>query len=156
MTDAPGRDEGLESSRPPERFRFVREWVLHDTLELAAVRRELLAAITSHTPLPSEALAGVPERMILVASELATNALTHGLPPTFVRLSTDGNDFLLDVADHDLSSQPQVVGGRPLGEGGFGLRIARRLSQEVGWYATATTKHVWATFAAQEAAGTVS
>ena len=153
MTDAPGRDEGLESTRPPERFRFVREWVLHDTLGLAAVRRELLAEITSHAPQPTDALVGVPERMILVASELATNALTHGLPPTFVRLGSDGHEFLLDVADHDLSTEPQVAEGRPLGQGGFGLRIARRLSQEVGWYATATTKHVWATFAAPASGG---
>ncbi|WP_454051729.1 ATP-binding protein [Cellulomonas sp. Marseille-Q8402] len=154
VTDVLGRDDGLLTSRPPERFRPVREWVLYDTLGLAGVRRELLAAITGGGAAPASTLAGVPERMILVASELATNALTHGLPPTLVGLSTDGRDFLLDVGDHDLSTEPRVAGGRPLGEGGFGLHIARRLSQEVGWYATATTKHVWAVFAVGAGAAT--
>lgn len=152
MTDAldpTNRDEGLRAATPPERFRPVREWVLLDTLGLATVRRELLDEITSETAARQEVLAGVPERMILVASELATNALTHGLPPTIVLLKSDGRDFLLDVADHDLTTEPRVAGERPAGAGGFGLQIARRLAQDVGWYATSTTKHVWAVFAAQ-------
>lgn len=145
----PTDDEGLEPSRPPARFRPVREWILMDTAHLREVRRELLVEITAADAAPQRSLEGIPDRMILVASELATNALTHGLPPTIVRLSTDGHDFLLDVADHDLETRPRLAGQREAGLGGFGLQIARRLAQEVGWYSTDKTKHVWATFAAQ-------
>lgn len=38
--------------------------------------------------------------MILLASELASNALEHGRPPTIVTLGHDGTCYLLDVADH--------------------------------------------------------
>ncbi|WP_263118567.1 ATP-binding protein [Cellulomonas sp. RIT-PI-Y] len=142
-------DDGLVTARPPERFELVREWVLHDVDHLSGVRRELLEAVTASDAGPQRRLDDVPERMILVASELATNALTHGLPPTTVRLFTDGDDYLLDVADHDIGSTPFLAGERPPGAGGFGLQIARRLSQQVGWYATEHTKHVWAIFPAQ-------
>lgn len=142
-------DQGLSSAMPPEGFRPVREWVLLDTSALSTVRRELLDEITADHAARQDVLSDVPERMILVASELATNALTHGLPPTIVSLSTDGRDYLLDVADHDLSSEPRVAGERPAGAGGFGLQIARRIAQEVGWYSTESTKHVWVVFAAQ-------
>ncbi len=143
-------DDGLAAALPPERFRPVRRWVLEGVTDLALVRRELLAELTAADGSPLGRLPGVPERMVLVASELATNALTHGLPPTFLSLSSDGQDYLLDVADHDLSTEPRVASERPAGAGGFGLQIARRLSQAVGWYATETTKHVWAVFAAPE------
>ena len=142
-------DQGLRSATPPAGFRLVRQWLLLDTSELSAVRRELLDEITADHAVRQESLSDVPESMILVASELATNALVHGLPPTVVGLSTDGRDYLLEVADHDLSSEPRVASERPAGAGGFGLQIARRLAQEVGWYATGTTKHIWVVFAAQ-------
>lgn len=151
MLDGDRRDEdaGLATARPPERFEPVREWRLEDIVDLARVRSELLSEITAEHAAPQIELRGVPDRMILVASELATNALTHGLPPTVVCLKTDGVHYLLDVADHDLSTTPRVAGERPPGAGGFGLQIARQLSQEVGWYRDGATKHVWAIFAAQ-------
>ena len=82
--------------------------------------------------------------LVLVASELATNGIKHGRPPTIVELRQDGQDFLLTVADHDLGSEPRIAGERPPGEGGFGLQIARRLARDVGWYRTDTVKVIWA------------
>jgi two-component sensor histidine kinase len=87
--------------------------------------------------------------MVLVASELATNALRHGTPPTAVRLLRRRDTYLLDVADKDVDAQPYVAAGRPPGHGGFGLQIARRIAVDVGWYTAGATKHVWATFPAQ-------
>ncbi|MEV7971818.1 ATP-binding protein [Cellulomonas sp. NPDC089187] len=142
-------DDGLRAARPPQRFRPVREWVLQDVEHLSRVRHELLAEITARGAAPQDGLDAVPERMILVASELATNALVHGLPPTRVQLLSDGNEYLLDVADHDVDSTPALAGTRAPGAGGFGLQIARRLSQDVGWYVDGTAKHVWARFPAQ-------
>lgn len=145
----PDTDQGLASSRPPDRFTPVRSWTLTSVTDLSPVRRELLAEITAvHAPVQAE-LGRIPENMVLVASELATNALEHGLPPTVLTLAVDGHDYLLDVCDSDLESLPVLPGERPVGAGGFGLMIARRLSQDVGWYADDSTKHVWAVFPAQ-------
>ncbi|RMI06715.1 ATP-binding protein [Cellulomonas triticagri] len=145
----PDTDQGLSSSRPPDRFREVRTWTLRAVTDLSPVRRELLAEVTAEHAEPQLALGRTPENMVLVASELATNALEHGLPPTVLTLGTDGRDYLLDVCDSDLDSVPVLPGERPVGAGGFGLLIARRLSQDVGWYADDRTKHVWAIFPAQ-------
>ncbi|QZN85813.1 ATP-binding protein [Cellulomonas sp. C5510] len=142
-------DAGLEASRPPDHFAPVRSWSLDSATDLSRVRRELLSEVTTRNAAPQRSLGRVPENMVLVASELATNALEHGLPPTVLSLLTDGADYLLDVCDADLHSVPVLAGERPVGAGGFGLLIARRLSQSVGWYTTDSSKHVWAVFPAQ-------
>jgi anti-sigma regulatory factor (Ser/Thr protein kinase) len=145
----PQTDAGLASSRPPSRFSPVRTWQLNTVRDLSVVRKELLLEVTAdHAPVQVH-LDRVPENMVLVASELATNALEHGRPPTSITLSADTTDYLLDVCDSDVNTAPVVAGARPTGAGGFGLVIARRLSQDVGWYTTHDTKHVWAIFPAQ-------
>ncbi|MEH0843351.1 ATP-binding protein [Micromonospora sp. CPCC 205711] len=88
----------------------------------------------------------MPELVLLVATELATNALKHGRPPTIVRLMSDDDRFVLDVADHDLSTIPELAHTRPLGAGGRGLQIAMAVSLDVGWYASECTKNIWAAF----------
>ena len=40
-----------------------------------------------------EGLADIPERMVLVATELATNAIKYGRPPTVVRLLRSDEKF---------------------------------------------------------------
>ncbi|QCB95463.1 ATP-binding protein [Cellulomonas shaoxiangyii] len=137
----------MRTALPPEGFEHVRTWTLDTTAELSRLRREL-SAETGGDP---SRLDPVGERMLLIASELATNALLHGIPPTIVTLSRSGSLLLLDVADHDVRGTPAIAGERAVGMGGFGLRIARRLSQDVGWYADTTTKHVWAVLEAQTA-----
>lgn len=139
-------DEGLKSSTPPEQYEIVHQWVLSTTLELQALRRELREAVRIKGQAARPELAEVPERMVLVASELATNAIEYGRPPTIVTLKSDDARYLLDVADHDPHTAPVLAGRRAPGAGGFGLQIARRVGQEVGWYTTGTTKHVWVTF----------
>ncbi|WP_205687476.1 ATP-binding protein [Cellulomonas endophytica] len=140
-------DAGLPSAEPPETFVEVHRWELTTLEELARLRGELLGRITAVGTEPRD-LDDVPRNMVLVASELATNALRHGRPPTVVRLLSDGSGFALDVADHDVVSIPVLAGERRPGAGGFGLLIARRLAQDVGWYTRTETKHVWAAFAA--------
>jgi hypothetical protein len=142
-------DEGLLSSDPPPRYTLVRAWTLDSASQLTEMRAEILREITSDGAVAQDELGPVAHHMVLVASELATNALEHGKPPTIVRLLSDGTTYLLDVADHDLNTTPYVAGARIPGNGGFGLQIARRLSQDVGWYTAQQTKHVWATFPAQ-------
>ncbi len=143
--DEDGTDEGLRASRPPRGFVVVRTWVVQTTAQLSALRADLQRELSAG-PGPLQELHTVARDMVLVASELATNALRHGIPPTVVELLRERDTYLLDVADHDLSTQPHLAGTRAPGNGGFGLQIARRLALDVGWYTTDVTKHVWARF----------
>lgn len=144
--DVPATDAGLPLSRPPETFRPVQEWSLDSLDELSSVRSELAARLRTGEAAPDAGLGTTPEKVVLVASELATNALEHGRPPTIVRLATDDTLWLLEVADHDRGTVPVYAGERIPGAGGLGLHLARTLSLDVGWYSTATTKNIWVTF----------
>ena len=148
--DAALTDDGLPASTPPDDFVLERTWALESLRQLTGLRAEIVDALTPDGwagPLPKD-LDRIPHTMVLVASELATNGLRHGRPPTIVQLLRFGDMYLLDVADHDLRTAPYIAEGRPPGDGGLGLQIARRLALDVGWYATDATKHVWATFPA--------
>ena len=124
----------------------MRSWVLTTSAQLRTLRAELYEELIGSPMTDTDTLDSVPEHMMLVATELATNAIRHGSPPTEVRLLHTEDQFVLDVADHDLSTVPELAGTRPIDAGGRGLQLARSFSLEVGWYATETTKHIWATF----------
>lgn len=118
-------------------------WTLGTFSDLRNLRAGLRAAVTPAIRTgPSDAV----DRMALVVTELATNALRHGLPPTVVRLLRAGDRLIIDVADHDRHAEPAVDTGRPLGAGGLGLQLTRTFALDVGWYSTEVTKHVWASF----------
>ncbi len=144
LAGAEGVDDGpLDAAYPPDTFALERAWVLDSPAQLSPLRTAVLAAIAGDGT-AAETLDEVAENMVLIASELATNALKYGLPPTVVSLLQHDGSYLLDVADHDLDTAPFVAGDRPAGHGGLGMHIAQRLAQDVGWYATDTAKHVWA------------
>lgn len=136
----------IKAARPPATFTTRRTWVLDSTEGLGELRGSLFQELTGNPFVTSSALDDIPEKMVLVVSELATNALRHGKPPTIVTLMANTTEQLLDVADHDVSSEPAVAQGRELGAGGFGLVLAQQLALDVGWYVTDRTKHIWARF----------
>ena len=89
----------------------------------------------------------VAQRIALVATELAGNALRHGVPPVVVRLLRDDDCYFLDVSDHDPEHAPQPASGmRNSHAGGRGLLIARSLADQLCWHRDELTKHVWASF----------
>ncbi|MEP7765465.1 ATP-binding protein [Sanguibacter sp. 25GB23B1] len=141
----------IRAARPPENFTVRRTWVLDSTEGLGQLRGSLFEELTGDAYVKSSALDAIPEKMVLVVSELATNALRHGKPPTIVTLMENTEEHLLDVADHDVSTEPAVAQGRELGAGGFGLVLAQRLAFDVGWYVSDRTKHIWARFPFTEA-----
>jgi len=108
------------------------------TAHLRALRAGLHAALRAHR--------AVTAPVVLVASELTTNALRHGVPPAVVTLFRAGDGYLLDVADGAVDAPPALAGRRPLGQGGFGLYVAGRMTDAMGWYAEGDRKHVWALF----------
>jgi anti-sigma regulatory factor (Ser/Thr protein kinase) len=133
----------LPASVPHPAAVELRRWRLESFRELRRLRadlRDVMAGGDARAP------GDLAERMAVVATELATNALRHGLPPTEVRLLRDHDRLIIDVADHDMAAAPVLDEDRPLGAGGLGLQLAREFAVDVGWYLSDLTKHVWAGF----------
>lgn len=129
------------ASRPPD-LAEVQRWVLDNPAQLRLMRGSLLDSIECDGYVAGD----VADRMLIVATELATNALKYGLPPTIVRLCRNDQDFVIDVVDHNPADQPAEPSPNGAASGGLGLKLARAMALDVGWYATATAKHVWARF----------
>ena len=135
----------LSAQLPPPTTELY-AWVLDSASQLKILRASLYQKMKGEVLPDGAELDEVPEKVVLVATELATNALRHGLPPTTVRLGRSGDHFVLDVEDHDPDEIPEYAEGRSLGGGGLGLQMARQFSLEIGWYVLGDTKHVWAEF----------
>lgn len=93
--------------------------------------------------------------VVLVLSELLTNAVRHGIPPVTYTVAPDGPDIVVTVEDGDPSLPAVPAGGaRPVrsstssaaadAESGRGLQIVAVLSRLWGCRATAAGKLVWA------------
>ena len=136
----------LRTSPPPPQATELEQWVLDSPEDLRGLRASLRDALNRHGLVQGEDLDEVPHLVVLVATELASNALRHGRPPTIVTLLTTDDRFLLDVADHDVSSVPELTDISPTDSGGRGLFLAQSASLDVGWYATGKTKNIWASF----------
>ncbi|GAA2496617.1 hypothetical protein Ahu01nite_030270 [Winogradskya humida] len=135
----------LKAQSPPA-MTEIRRWVLDSPAQLKILRAALHEAITGQVLPVGAVLDEIPEKMVLVATELATNALRHGLPPTTTRLGRNGDRFVLDVTDHAPEVVPEYSEGRALGAGGLGLQLAKQFALDIGWYVESDTKHVWAEF----------
>ncbi|MFP3714166.1 ATP-binding protein [Puerhibacterium sp. TATVAM-FAB25] len=132
---------------PPATLTEVARWTIRSVDDLSGVRSHLLAHLRDTLP-EGESAAAELERIVLVASELATNALRHGSPPFAVRLLCDEGTATVDVVDHRPDVPPVIAAHREPGAGGFGLKLARRAARELGWFRDGDDeKHVWALFA---------
>jgi serine/threonine-protein kinase RsbW len=136
----------LETSRPPVPNDEIQRWVLDSFTELRSLRASLHKALTGQELPDGGTLDDIPEKMAVVASELATNALAHARPPTTVQLLRTEKSFILDVADEEPGVVPEVAVDRLPGHGGLGLQLASKLALGVGWYTEGDVKHVWAEF----------
>ena len=134
----------LPSSRPAAWGTQVRHWALNSPGELRELRASMRTALAPGAD--TAEMDDVPAKMVLVATELATNALRHSLPPTVVRLFRAGDEFVIDVADNDPTILPEYADARPPGAGGLGLRLASEFALDIGWFVDDGTKHVWARF----------
>ncbi|AGZ41771.1 ATP-binding protein [Actinoplanes friuliensis] len=127
----------LRSAGPPARAVELQRWLLSSGDELRSMRSGLHLLVGT---------GDLGERIVLVATELASNAIRHGRLPADVRLLRGDGEFILDVADSDLTGVPLLANAHHADSGGRGLQIARTLAGELCWYATDTDKHVWASF----------
>ncbi len=130
----------IQYGHPPRGHLPVRTWHLASTRDLAGLRADVARAVTGDSaPAPEESVDG----LVLIASELATNALRHGGGSATVHLSTDGPTYLLEVVDRAPGAPPQVAVDRDSGDGGFGLVLALGVARQVGWFRSETSKCVW-------------
>ncbi|MGW3632660.1 ATP-binding protein [Streptomyces sp. NPDC005122] len=88
--------------------------------------------------------------VLLCVSELATNALVHGVPPgrhfrVFLRYAGDGGVLRVEVHDSG-GGVPRLVDGAA-GEGGRGLLLVAALSDSWGVAERDPGKAVWCEFA---------
>jgi serine/threonine-protein kinase RsbW len=132
------------ASPPPTEKVQIGQWALATFADLRLLRAALRHALAGQPMPDGGALDNVPERMAIIATELAANAMAHAKPPTTVRLFRTETTFILDVADNDPWVVPRFTDGRPPRAGGLGLHMARKLSLDIGWYVADGTKHVWA------------
>ncbi|MET8412708.1 ATP-binding protein [Streptomyces sp. NPDC005195] len=94
--------------------------------------------------------AGRGDDVLLCVSELATNALVHGVPPgrhfrVFLRYAGDGGVLRVEVHDSG-GGVPRPVDGAA-GEGGRGLLLVAALSDSWGVAERDPGKAVWCEFA---------
>ncbi|WP_239118617.1 ATP-binding protein [Paractinoplanes ferrugineus] len=131
--------------RPPPVDEHIAAWTIDEPPGLQSLRAALLRAVADRADFVAADTEDLAERLVIVATELAGNALRHSRPPTVVALLRSDGHLVLDVLDNDPRSAPTVERRAP-GAGGLGLQLTERLAQEVGWYATDGGKHVWAMF----------
>ena len=132
----------------------ISRWTLDQPLELAVVRAALQQALCDRLPSSTVDLDDLAERLLIVATELAGNALRHARPPTVVALLRSDGHLIVDVIDTDPATGPAVDSHRRPGEGGIGLPLAERLAEDVGWFPSGGCKHVWAQFTIPPAGAT--
>ncbi|WP_328561109.1 ATP-binding protein [Streptomyces coelicoflavus] len=89
------------------------------------------------------------DAVILLASELVTNAVLHcrtSYAQVGVTLTLDGPELVLEVSDPDRDRLPRLHDSGPDEEGGRGLALVSALSDDWGCRQDPYTKCVWARF----------
>ena len=90
----------------------------------------------------------VEEALMVVISELVTNAVVHAGSASEVRATFGDGRLLLEVYDTDPAPPvPRTLGGGDgdgVVEGGSGLGLVTALATRWGWEETETGKRVWA------------
>ena len=113
-------------------------WTLPPNTNAPGVARHIVAsALTSWRD---------PHDAVLVASELVTNAVQHGLPPIELNLhlGTDRIRLTVSNAVGTTLSVPRIVAPGADEPDGRGLAIVETLSTEWGWSDTDRMIRVWA------------
>jgi two-component sensor histidine kinase len=139
-----------QSAPSPTGFRELWCQELHSLAELAKLRARLRTTLTGNATVVHPEREHWSERLVLVADELASNALRHGGTPVAATLSSAGDQWLLAVSDPSLEAPPMPAQGRDPGLGGFGLYLVADLSVRHGWARERGAKTVWAVIAVED------
>jgi len=104
---------------------------------------EELQALRSSVENWAEPVPELADELLIVVSELAANAITHGQAPAQVAMSRTGGHVRMSVRQH-LRTPTTFPLMSDQAHGRQGLRLVDRLSTSWGWGATANTLTVWA------------
>jgi two-component sensor histidine kinase len=94
--------------------------------------------------LVQSAYAGDADTVLLLVSEVVTNAVRHAATPFELTISVSGDEVTVAVTDHDGRHRPKVRNPSPQDTSGRGLRIVDQLATSWGTELVANdTKRVW-------------
>lgn len=138
--------------QPPAATGPVTSWPVVDPTAIRFVRRAIAdVARADHgssnhhkaaDPHRVPVMAQVEERLMLVGSELISNALRHASQPITAALYRCADGWVVVVDDGGSPGRPHVAEARPTG--GHGLRLVALLSRAIGWHTTTRGHQVWA------------
>ena len=93
--------------------------------------------------LAEQGFQGDPDVVLLLASELVTNAVRHAATPFEIMVDVADDEVLVAVADDDVDHEPQVRHPGPEETNGRGLLLVDQLSSRWGSDRTGRGKSVW-------------
>jgi serine/threonine-protein kinase RsbW len=118
---------------------MIEEWTLPDDLSAApAAREHIHARLVGRLPPHSV------DDLVLIASELAANAVRHGEPPAVLRLETTDEVARSTVSSHGGTTAPKVLDAGDDADHGRGLAMVQALASDVGWQRDGDRLDVWA------------
>lgn len=119
-----------------------RIWDLPPDLRAPAVARDL-----TRKTLADWGLDAVADDILLVVSELVTNAAVHGAPPIRLQLRLEPECLYGSVVDHGGILPRRVNTQDDMTEHGRGLALISTITTSAGWKHTpAGATHVWFTY----------
>ena len=114
---------------------------LADSLSSASLARRSVEQLADQSGAPDDE----KKALVVIASELVTNAVLHGGAPIILSVSYQAGEITVEVADGD--PRVESVGIRPVDEptpGGRGLRVVASLADRWGIRRSQPGKTVWA------------
>ena len=106
--------------------------------DASGIARDAMRSWLATWPCPQSLAADV----LLVLSELVTNAVTHAASTAQVMATLRHDRLRLEVRDHSFGPPRLRTDG--VAPGGFGLQIVATVADEWGWCTTPSGKVVWA------------
>ena len=110
----------------------------HTTESVRRARRTIAAFLG-----PDEVPETIVDDLLLLVSELVTNAVVHAGSPAVVRLDADVERIKVAVADRDGEAAPRIAKPDPLSSSGRGVLLVDRLAARWGVEPQCQGKVVW-------------
>ena len=119
---------------------MIHEWVLPGDLSAAGAARDHVSAELQGLALDDRTV----DDAVLVASELAANAIRHGAPPVTLIVDITGATVRIEVRDHGRATEPSALPPSSSAGSGRGLALVQQLALDHGWARGHDGTTVWA------------